>query len=27
LFELDDFGPSPAMEDARRLESELMKKK
>ncbi len=27
LFELDDFGPSPAIEDARRLESELGKKK
>jgi hypothetical protein len=27
LFELDDFGPSPAIEDARRLESELAKKK
>jgi hypothetical protein len=27
LFELDDFGPSPAIEDARRLESELVKKK
>jgi hypothetical protein len=26
-FELDDFGPSPAIEDARRLESELAKKK
>ena len=23
LFELDDFGPSPAIEDARKLESEL----
>jgi hypothetical protein len=27
LFELEDFGPSPAIEDARRLESELAKKK
>ena len=27
LFELDDFGPSPAIDDARRLESELAKKK
>ncbi len=27
LFELEDFGPSPAIEDARRLESELGKKK
>ncbi len=27
LFELEDFGPSPAMEDARRIESELAKKK
>jgi hypothetical protein len=27
LFELDDFGPSPAIEDARRLERELVKKK
>ena len=27
LFELDDFGPSPAIEDARRLESEPVKKK
>jgi hypothetical protein len=27
LFELDDFGPSPAIEDARRLESEPAKKK
>lgn len=27
LFELDDFGPSPAIEDARRLESELVRKK
>lgn len=25
LFELEDFGPSPAIEDARRLESELKK--
>ena len=25
LFELDDFGPSPAIDDARRLESELRK--
>ena len=27
VFELDDFGPSPAIDDARRLESELAKKK
>jgi hypothetical protein len=27
LFELDDFGPSPAIDDARRLETELAKKK
>lgn len=27
VFELEDFGPSPAIEDARRLESELAKKK
>ena len=27
LFELEDFAPSPAIEDARRLESELAKKK
>ena len=27
LFELEDFGPSPAIDDARRLESELAKKK
>jgi len=27
LFELEDFGPSPAIADARRLESELAKKK
>ena len=27
LFELEDFRPSPAIEDARRLESELVKKK
>ena len=27
LFELDDFVPSPVIEDARRLESELAKKK
>jgi hypothetical protein len=27
LFELDDFGPSPAIEDAPRVESELAKKK
>jgi hypothetical protein len=27
VFELHDFGPSPAIEDARRLESELAKKK
>ena len=26
LFELEDFGPSPAIDDARRLESELAKK-
>jgi hypothetical protein len=26
VFELHDFGPSPAIEDARRLESELAKK-
>lgn len=27
LFELEDFGPCPAIEDARKLESELAKKK
>jgi hypothetical protein len=27
VFELEDFDPSPAIEDARRLESELAKKK
>jgi hypothetical protein len=27
LFELDDFGPSPAIDDARRLEQQLAKKK
>ena len=27
LFELDDFGPSPAIDEARRLEQELAKKK
>ena len=27
LFELEDFGPSPAIDDARRLESELAEKK
>jgi len=27
LFELDDFGPSPAIDDARRLEQELASKK
>jgi hypothetical protein len=27
VFELEDFGPSPAIEDARRLESQLAKKK
>jgi hypothetical protein len=27
LFELEDFGPSPAIDDARRLEGELAKKK
>jgi len=27
VFELEDFGPSPAIEDARRLEGELAKKK
>ena len=27
LFELEDFAPSPAIEDARRLESELARKK
>jgi hypothetical protein len=27
LFELDDFGPSPAIDDARRLEQELANKK
>ena len=27
LFELEDFAPSPAIEDARRLETELAKKK
>jgi hypothetical protein len=27
LFELEDFGPSPAIDDARRLESELARKK
>src|SRR6266478_3803392 len=27
VFELDDFGPSPAIDDARRLETELAKKK
>jgi hypothetical protein len=27
VFELEDFAPSPAIEDARRLESELAKKK
>jgi hypothetical protein len=27
LFELEDFAPSPAIEDARRLETELVKKK
>ena len=27
LFELDDFAPSPAIDDARKLESELVKKK
>jgi hypothetical protein len=27
VFEFHDFGPSPAIEDARRLESELAKKK
>jgi hypothetical protein len=27
LFELDDFGPSPAIEDARRLEEQLARKK
>jgi hypothetical protein len=27
LFELEDFGPSPAIEDARRLENELARKK
>jgi hypothetical protein len=27
LFELEDFGPCPAIEDARRLEDELAKKK
>ena len=27
LFELEDFDPSPAIDDARRLESELAKKK
>ena len=27
LFELEDFGPSPAIDDARRLESELANKK
>ena len=26
LFELEDFGPSPAIDDAQRLESELVKK-
>jgi hypothetical protein len=27
LYELDDFGPSAAIEDARKLEQELAKKK
>jgi len=27
LFELDDFDPSPAIDDARRLEQQLAKKK
>ncbi len=27
LFELEDFGPSPAIDEARRLESELARKK